>query len=609
MRVAARNIWEIKVQTICSVVSAGTPTEVELWMCGNFGQASLDPPRIVINPNRLYPLEQVVRDTRRFSVNVLSVRQQAIAENLMRLRRRDPRKVSRLGQTVAFDTEHATPFLPGCLRTLFCQVEDVLDTGDHSLVVALIAEVRCDSPRTEEFPLLFPTVSSATIERSLFSRIVRSSLSKSRIAAWAARAGVKDLVRGVARASRSETKVDLAANTYAEGGYNESELQRILRHGARDEGRKISLTPPPSSPQHRRVGVCVVGTGAWGSFYAGLIRKAHRNAELYICGRDLARAERVARATGAVDTVQGLDQAVADSRFDALVLALPHDAHAEASIKAAEAGKHVLVEKPIATEVLDAQAMIESARRAGTILMVAENFQFRPAVLAAAEMIQRGDIGEPLYFSANAGGRVQLGGWKGDKARMGGGVLMDIGIHYIRALRILMGEPRYVTATKAMQVNTKISGEDTVQVLFSSPLGWEAQMLLNWVSPRGAGPDVVIAGERGTLHLWPGDAHVDLYHGQNSEVVRLASRVSARLGGKLARLSKGRKRMRLTDRDPGGYLGEIREFLAAVSERRAPACGPEHGARDLEIVVNAYDGLERREWVSIPSFDSRQSPV
>lgn len=601
MRAPARNIWEIKVQTVCSIVSAGTPGAIELWMCGNFGQASLDPPRVVINPNRLYPLEGVIRETRRFALNVISEDERAAAERLMRVRRREPNKAKQLGIPLKFDTNHALPYLTQCLRTLFCDVEDILDTGDHSLVIARIVEVRQDPEKQGASPVLFPSVSDATRHRSAASRATRSILARSGVSALASRAGIKDIARKVLRRSPEAREADLAANTYAAGGFEESELREIMRHGVRDDGKTLSVVDPVSID--REVSVCVVGTGAWGSYYASLIHKACPKANLYVCGRDLARAKRVAQATGAVDTVEGLDAALADSRFNALVLALPHHFHAEAAIKSADAGKHVLVEKPIATTVSDGHAMIESARRAGTFLMVAENFQFRPAIRAAVHSIERGDIGEPLYFSANAGGRIQLGGWKGDKNAMGGGVLMDIGIHYIRALRLLMGEPTGVMATKAMQVNTKISGEDSIQTLFSSAYGWQAQMLLNWVSPRPGGPDIVIAGERGTLHLWPGDSHIDLYHGETSNLIGLIARANARVGGMLAKFSKGRARRRLRDGDPGGYLGEIREFLSAVADDRPPTCGPEHGVRDVEIVARGYAALDRGEWISVPDAE------
>ena len=72
MRQPARTIWDTRVQAVCSIISAADLPETELWMCGNFGQCSLEPPRVIINPNRLYPIEPVIRRERRFAINVAS---------------------------------------------------------------------------------------------------------------------------------------------------------------------------------------------------------------------------------------------------------------------------------------------------------------------------------------------------------------------------------------------------------------------------------------------------------------------------------------------------------------------------------------------------------
>src|SRR5215471_12491423 len=92
MPLPARTIWDTRLQCICAVVSATGPDGIELFLSGNFAQATLDPPRIVINPNRLYPIEGAIRSAGCFAVNVVpgSCRRQAHA--LYRVRRRQPQK-------------------------------------------------------------------------------------------------------------------------------------------------------------------------------------------------------------------------------------------------------------------------------------------------------------------------------------------------------------------------------------------------------------------------------------------------------------------------------------------------------------------------------------
>ena len=151
-------------------------------------------------------------------------------------------------------------------------------------------------------------------------------------------------------------------------------------------------------------------------------------------------------------------------------------------------------------------------------------------------------------------------------------------------LTLLLGEPNAVFASRAMQIDTKISGEDSVQALFSSTGGWEAHMFLSWSSPRGQLPDIIVAGEKGTIHLWPGSSYIDLYPVEAPLIPRLLSCVRPYwLQEKLMRPRFGRVRISLPENQGSGYLGEIAEFLAAVAEERAPTSPPEDGRRDLEI--------------------------
>jgi predicted dehydrogenase len=157
--------------------------------------------------------------------------------------------------------------------------------------------------------------------------------------------------------------------------------------------------------------------------------------------------------------------------------------------------------------------------------MVAEDVHFRSPVREAFLAVERGDIGEPLYLLVRGGGVLRPEGWKADKDRAGGGVLMDLGVHYVRAMRLLLGEPDRVFASRAMQVNGKMSGEDSVQLVFSSHFGWQVHMLLSWVSPRGDLPDMIVAGEKGTIHLWSAAPFYDLYPAYPLTLTRLLSYV------------------------------------------------------------------------------------
>jgi predicted dehydrogenase len=559
-------------------------------MSANTGQVSLSPPRVAINPNRLYPVEPAIREVARFAINVMPASTRREVTRLMRIRRREPHKADALGWALQTD-ELDIPFLPWAQRAVFCELESTHETGDHRLMIARVLATR-DLGASGEEPLRFAALLDGAAPFGRTGHVVRRVIGAS---------GTLDIVRRVYSRLRRVPTPNLPRTTYELGGHTEEELAPALVHGVLDDGL---LLRPPAAPAlvRRRLGICVVGVGIWGAYYSGLVRRAAPGARLFVCGREEGRVVRVARATGADGYFVGLDRALADPRVAALVLVLPHDQHRPALERIAVEGRHVMVEKPIATSLADADAMIDAACRAGIIFMVAEDMHFRPAVREAARRIALGDVGEPLYLLAHAGGLLRPRGWKADAARAGGGVLMDIGVHYVRALRLLMGEPTAVIASRAMQADTHAGVEDSVQLILSSRLGWESHLLLSWATTRGHAPDIVVAGDRGTLHLWPGARHVDLYPHAPRPLSTVLSYVRPMwLQSKLTRPGTQRIRTWLPDDAGTGYLGELRAFLGAVAGERPPADSPADARRDLEIVLHGYEALREGRRVEIAS--------
>ncbi|HAF23862.1 MAG TPA: hypothetical protein DCK93_13330, partial [Blastocatellia bacterium] len=542
--------------------------------------------RVIVNPNRMYAIEEAIRTRRRFAINVLPVAEKDQLIRLMRMRRRQPNKPELLGLTIC-ENEHGIPFVKDCLRTIFCELEREIPSGDRQLYVARVIESREHPAYAGQRPLLF-----GEITPSRFPSLRKAARTAAIVT------GSLDFAKKVLGRLRPLPPPNIAKATYEMGGATEPELKLILSYGVLDKGH--TLTPPAAPAIVRgKVGICVVGTG-WGAFHCGLIKRASPTSPLFVCGQNEERTACLAKAVGADGFFVGIEKAVADPRVQALTLALPHDLHRQAAEIVAGAGKHALVEKPIATNLHDADAMIAAANRAGTILMVAEDMHFRPAISETFQRILRGDIGEPLYFLAHAASVRRPRGWAAQSERMGGGVLMDMGVHYVRGLRLLMGEPDSVVASRAMQIDTKISGEDSVQVLFSSEVGWEAHMLLSWSSLRGNLPDIVVAGEQGTFHLWAGTSFIDYYPVAPRLLPQLISFVRPYwLQEKLMRPKMGRLRISLRDKESSGYLGEVKEFLAAIVDERQPVSPPKDARRDLEIVLGCYDALSRQSRVHI----------
>ncbi len=143
--------------------------------------------------------------------------------------------------------------------------------------------------------------------------------------------------------------------------------------------------------------------------------------------------ERPSWAGPGVRVAPTLEEAIASA--DAVVIASANDDHKELAIAAARAGRHVLCEKPLATTVSDAVAMVEAAREAGVVLATAFPVRFVPAVTSAWRAVRAGTYGRILAFSGSNNGQVPGPAWFTDPRRAGGGAVMDHTVHLADLMR------------------------------------------------------------------------------------------------------------------------------------------------------------------------------
>jgi predicted dehydrogenase len=223
------------------------------------------------------------------------------------------------------------------------------------------------------------------------------------------------------------------------------------------------------------VRISVVGAGAWGI--------NHVRAFARIDGAELAMVcdpsePMLTRALGFAPRARGareFSEAIEAPDIDAVVLATPARLHAEQAQRALAAGKHVLVEKPLALGTEDAEAVAMAASRAGRILMVGHLMLFHPAVVRLREMVAKGELGKVLYVYAV---RVNLGRVRQDES-----ALWSLGPHDVSMILHLIGErPVSVSARGGAYLQQNI--EDVVFVNMRFASGVMAQVQLSWLDPR-----------------------------------------------------------------------------------------------------------------------------
>ena len=315
-------------------------------------------------------------------------------------------------------------------------------------------------------------------------------------------------------------------------------------------------------------GLCVLGCGGFANAFARAMEPLRGEIDLFFASRDGARAAAFNERHRGAGAFGSYEAAVSDPRVDAVYVCTPHHRHRAHVELAAAAGKHALVEKPIARTLDEARAIIGAAASAGIVLMVAENYRFLSGVRLSRRLLDGGAIGELRLFQMQEEAPFDTGGWRGDPSRNGGGVLIDGGIHKVDVLVNLAGRPRTVFASVVPPGNPGLRAEDGLVMATASSNGVVG--LVNHTWTRAARPSPIWMSAQGT-----GGA---IYY---------------EAGASWLRLDDGRSE-RIFDLEPDGFglTPMAREFKASVKEGREPEMSGSAGMLDLAVVLKAYESME-----------------
>ena len=209
---------------------------------------------------------------------------------------------------------------------------------------------------------------------------------------------------------------------------------------------KPEKTEPPGDPMNERVGVAIVGVGriSVNEMLPAFAQSKHAKVVALVSG-DRAKALKVAHQYDIPDSAvldyKEYDRLAQMPEVQAVYIALPNSMHAEYTIRAAKAGKHVLCEKPMANSVAECQQMIEACRKAGKKLMIAYRSQYESNDRALVKMIRDKKLGTLKEFiSVNSQNMGDPEHWRLKRKLAGGGALPDVGLYCINAARFLSGE-------------------------------------------------------------------------------------------------------------------------------------------------------------------------
>jgi predicted dehydrogenase len=255
------------------------------------------------------------------------------------------------------------------------------------------------------------------------------------------------------------------------------------------------------------INYAVVGAG-WISqiaFLPGVGQSGNSRVAAIVTG-DRAKAARLADFHG-IETVVGYDAydaLLASPGIDAVYIALPNDMHADYAIRAARAGKHVLVEKPLATTEDEALAMIAAARDANIFLMTAYRLHHEPGTVAVLEHIRANAIGRPLFFQSVFSFQMAPGNHR-LKSSAWGGPLQDVGVYCINAARHIFSEEPVEAIAVAYRPADEPRFAD-IDASVAATLRFPSGGLAQFIASFGAAEvdNYRVVGTLGDLELDPG---------------------------------------------------------------------------------------------------------
>ncbi|MFN0088924.1 MAG: Gfo/Idh/MocA family protein [Acidimicrobiales bacterium] len=324
------------------------------------------------------------------------------------------------------------------------------------------------------------------------------------------------------------------------------------------------------------VTMAVIGAGYWGP---NLVRNIafDPSAELrWVCDLDAARAHKLASTFSGAQATAQIDQVLSDPLVDAVAIATPASTHAELAIRALRSGKHVLIEKPLASSAADAERMIAVAEEEGRVLMCDHTYCYTPAVRCIRQLIDAGELGDVLFVDSV---RINLGLVQPDV-----NVIWDLAPHDLSILDFILPAGQRVLTVAAQEADPIHAGQACVGYLTLELSGGAiAHIHVNWLSPTKV-RTLMVGGSR-RMVVWDDmnaaqrvavyDRGVDLRPAGPDEMRR--RNLSYRLGDMVA---------------PALPTGEalsqvIAEFAAAVRGESRPVTDGRAGLRILRILEAA----------------------
>jgi myo-inositol 2-dehydrogenase/D-chiro-inositol 1-dehydrogenase len=352
-----------------------------------------------------------------------------------------------------------------------------------------------------------------------------------------------------------------------------------------------------------KVGVGILGSQFVAEIHADSYRRYVLDSEVVaVASPTPGHAEQFARQHGIPHAFTDYRRLLELPEVDLVDLCIPNNVHCQATVDAANAGKHVVCEKPLCMNLAEADRMINTCRERGVKLMYAEELCFTPKYVRAKQLIDEGALGKVYLVKQSEKHDGPHADWFWDVERSGGGVTFDMGCHAIEFFRYILGKPRITSVFAQMNTfvhSNRTRGDDNAILLLEFEGGALGLAEESWTKPGGMDDRAEIYGEHGVTYA-------DLLHGNALETF---STTGYGYAVEKAGSTKGWSFTIYEEAWNYGFPQELQHFVACVKENQAPRETGEDGRAVLEAIFAAYESARTGRKVALPFATEAARPI
>lgn len=343
-----------------------------------------------------------------------------------------------------------------------------------------------------------------------------------------------------------------------------------------------------------KVKVAVLGSGFISSIHLESYQRFVPEAEVTaIYGRDESHAKRQAEKFGISAWYTDIDQLLDQADCDIVDICLPNFLHYEVCLKAAAHGKHIIVEKPLALTLEQADEMIAICRQKNLKLMYAEELCFAPKYERVRMLIEKGALGQVYLLKQSEKHSGPHSRWFYQKEYAGGGVMMDMGCHALAWFR-WMTKNNPVTSIysdmKTVLHNQITDCDDNTITIVDFQNGVKAMAEDSWAKQGGMDDRIEVYGTKGV-------SYADLFRGNSALTYSLDGYDYA---AEKAGSTQGWTFTSFEESFNQGYPQELRHFVDCVKNDQTPLVSGADGRAVLEMIYAAYESARTGRKVTLP---------